>query len=210
MTQPAPAAVSRPLAVLCWTLSGAAAALGLFMALGVLIACLAPFGEITVDLSDGRFTTFTYAADLGSGELVLSDSASSAETHVPASELGSAWRLLVLAWAGVPAAFLIWGLNGARRCFAGIARGRFFERPTVGGLRNFALGVLLYMVAQPLIRLALTPIVGAALGVETAPEMVLTVEGDALLILLFSGAVAVVAQALARAAAIAEENEQFV
>ena len=103
----------------------------------------------------------------------------------------------------------VWALLSARRMFVGVGRGEYFARPTVLGLRNFALGVFLYLtLAQMLKALAMWLYVSrfehGVYGLE------LSLSGGLMLMLIFSGAVAQTSTVMAHGAKIAEENRQFV
>ncbi len=103
----------------------------------------------------------------------------------------------------------IWALVSARRVFAGIGRGQSFARGTILGVRNFALAVLLYMTLAPAART-----VASALYLGRFEHGSFTLEfglsTSLLLMLIFSGAVALVSTVMAQAAEIEDENRQFV
>jgi len=120
---------------------------------------------------------------------------------------------LYIASGLVAPVLMIWALVSARAVFASIGRGQFFARPTSLGLRNLSLAVLLNMTVAPLANVAAT--LAFALGMK-AKGMHGEVYFDAgasstmLLVLVFAGTVAVISTVMARAAKVAEENEQFV
>lgn len=106
-------------------------------------------------------------------------------------------------------ALFVWALWSARGVFAGIGRGEYFSKRTILGVRNFALAVLLHMTLAPV---AIT--LASALYLSRFPHgefsLALALSGNILLMLIFSGAVALVSTVMAHAAAIDEENRQFV
>lgn len=199
-----PPVLPRSAVVLSRLLSAACIAVMAFTVIAVLVAAFAPFGTMLAEMSEGHFDNFSYSFGTGAPALAAPPDS------YPASDLGAAWRLIVFAWAAASSIFLIWGLNGARRCFDGIAAGRYFEAATVRGLRTLALGVLIYMVIEPVMKIVFGPFITHALTGKAVAELSIQLTGNGMLILIFAGAVAVVANALTRAAAIAEENEQFV
>lgn len=108
-----------------------------------------------------------------------------------------------------PLGFLVWALMSARVCFIGLARGEWFARRTVTGLRNLSLATLLFMTLAPIIvGLGRLPYLS---GFEHGSFSVgINLHAGNILMLVFTGVVLVVSSAMRRAAAIAEENEQFV
>jgi len=123
------------------------------------------------------------------------------------SAFGLYERLVIIVVGLIPVAFATYGLVRARRCFRSFGRGEFFTADVVGNLRGFAAGIALWVVggwlSTPLMSLLLT------LGSE---EKRLTVEvsQSGFMTLLFAGIVWQIADIMRRAAAIAEENSQFV
>ncbi len=115
------------------------------------------------------------------------------------------YRLAILIGIGL----FVWALWSARRVFVGIGRGEYFSKTTILGVRNFALAVLLYMTVAPLARTA-----ASALYMTHFEHGTFTLEfamsGSLMLMLIFSGAIALVAAVMAHAAEIDEENRQFV
>jgi hypothetical protein len=109
----------------------------------------------------------------------------------------------------VPASLFIWALFSARRSFAGISRGEYFGRPTILGLRNFALAVLLYLTLAPIVIAAArawyaSQFKGAMVtfALQLSPQIQLSI--------IFPLAVVLISSVMVRAARIAEENRQFV
>jgi len=124
-------------------------------------------------------------------------------------DLDPLFRLGGFAISMIPLAALIYGLLAARRCFKALSAGRIFSRETSLSLRTFAIAV----AASALLKLP----VGAALSVFlslAAPtptrSLVLAVDSETLLSLLFAAMVAVIAWVLSEATDIADENQQFV
>ena len=105
--------------------------------------------------------------------------------------------------------FLVWGLGNGRASFAGLSRGELFARRTIAGLRNLALGILVFKTASYALA------VGAAIVTsETLRSSGVNItfgdlaEGAFTLISL--GAIVLIASVLTRAAEIAEDNAQIV
>lgn len=116
-------------------------------------------------------------------------------------------RLIIVVVGLVPAAFVVYALVCARRCFRSFMRGDYFTPVVVRSLRGVAAGIVLWVLAgwlsTPLSSLLLT------LGAE---ERYVTVKfsTSGFLTLLLAGIVWQIADIMARAAALAEENAQFV
>jgi hypothetical protein len=106
-------------------------------------------------------------------------------------------------------ALFVWALLAARRIFVGIGRGEYFARGTILGLRNFALAVLLHMTLAPIL-MTLARMAYMSRFEHGSFAIEVSLNGDILLMLIFSGAVALISTVMARAAAIADENRQFV
>ncbi|MFT3724048.1 MAG: DUF2975 domain-containing protein [Hyphomonadaceae bacterium] len=115
------------------------------------------------------------------------------------------YRLALLLGIGL----FVWALWSARRIFAGIGRGEYFAKGTILGVRNFALAVLLYMTVGPVVRTLASALYMARFehGMFT---LQFALSGTLMLMLIFSGAVALVSTVMAHAAEIDEENRQFV
>ncbi len=115
------------------------------------------------------------------------------------------YRLALLIGIGL----FVWALWSARRVFVGIGRGEYFAKGSILGVRNFALAVLLYMTVAPVARTA-----ASALYMTQFEHGTFTLEfamsGSLMLMLIFSGAIALVSSVMAHAAEIEEENRQFV
>src|SRR5262249_38488085 len=142
-------------------------------------------------------------ADLISSSLTINDPA-----HPEASDQLFHDPLFLLADLA-PLAFFLWALWSARQIFVGVGRGDYFGRSTVLGLRNFALAVLLRMTLAP------WALLGARVAyVSRFPHgnvsLSFSLSGSILISLIFTGAVAILSTVMAHAAAIAEENRQFV
>jgi hypothetical protein len=108
---------------------------------------------------------------------------------------------------------LVWALFCARGVFASIGEGRFFGRPISLGLRNLSLAVLLNMTLAPLFNFAATVAFALkmkAQGLHGELYFDFGASSMTLLVLIFAGTVAIISSVMARAARVAEENEQFV
>lgn len=106
-------------------------------------------------------------------------------------------------------AALSWGLLRLRLCFAEFGRGRPFAANGIAGLRDFAIGIGLSAIGRPISTTLLTPYLswGAAPGKR---QIVVMLDSDVLLLALFAAIIAALTWAMRKAAAIAEENSQFV
>ncbi|MBN9217015.1 MAG: DUF2975 domain-containing protein [Mesorhizobium sp.] len=134
-----------------------------------------------------------------------------ADAQVPAgwlTDLGFGGRTAAFLISVVPLACLIMALLAARRCFIAFAVGDFFSLEPARGLRDFALGL-----ASALLK----PFSAAALSVLLSLDapagqhrLTLGIGSDTILALLAAGTIAVIAWVMTEAAAIAEENRQFV
>ncbi|KRB26829.1 MULTISPECIES: DUF2975 domain-containing protein [Mesorhizobium] len=123
--------------------------------------------------------------------------------------LGMGRRAAGFAISFVPLACLIVALMSARRCFGAFAAGNFFGRDAVKGLRDFALGLLASALLKPFSAAALSVLLSS-----DAPagqhRLTLGFGSDTILALLAAGIIAVIAWVLAEAAALADENAQFI
>ena len=120
---------------------------------------------------------------------------------------------LYIASGLVAPVLMTWALVSARAVFASIGRGQFFGRPTSLGLRNLSLAVLLNMTVAPLANIAATLAFALnmkARGMHGEVYFDAGASSTTLLVLVFAGTVAVISTVMARAAKVAEENEQFV
>jgi hypothetical protein len=122
----------------------------------------------------------------------------------------SAWQHAVLLAAGLLAplcmAYTLWQ---AGRCFAFFAEGQYFCGQAVASLRGLAAGMFTAGVVGVLLPTAL----GLLLSVGIAPgrrALVLSVGSQELMLLLFAAIVWQIAHVMRQAAALAEENAQFV
>lgn len=104
---------------------------------------------------------------------------------------------------------MAWGLIRLRICLSSFASGHPFASRGIAGLRDFALGGLLAALAQflghTLLRLVLTWT--AAPGHR---QFAISIDSTTLMLAMFAGIVAALAWAMEKAAAIAEENGQFI
>ena len=116
-------------------------------------------------------------------------------------------RIIVIAVGLIPVAFVTYALIRARRCFQSFRQADFFSAEVIGHLRAFAAGIALWVFAGWLS----TPLMSVLLTIFEE-EKRLTVEFglNGFMTLLFAGIVWLIADIMRRAAAIAEENAQFV
>jgi hypothetical protein len=116
-------------------------------------------------------------------------------------------RLTIVVVGLIPIVFATYGLLRARRCFRSFRRGEFFTAEVIGNLRAFAAGIALWVIAGWLS----TPLMSILLTLFEE-EKRLTVEFglNGFMTLFFAGIVWQIADIMRRAAAIAEENAQFV
>lgn len=116
-------------------------------------------------------------------------------------------RAVIVLGGLAPVAFATYGLVRARRCFRSFGRGDYFSSGVVGNLRAFAGGIALWVLAGWLS----TPVMSILLTLG-AEEHRVTVELNlaGFMTLFFAGIVWLIADIMRRAAAIAEENAQFV
>jgi hypothetical protein len=132
---------------------------------------------------------------------------------VPSLSAGSSASLALISFVGwiCSLAALIWGLWNGRACFAGLARGALFSRRTIAGLRNFALGLLVYKAIPPMALIALM-VVSKFSAIQLPPGTGITAQdmGEGMFTLASLGAVVVIAAVLTRAAQIADDNASIV
>jgi len=128
--------------------------------------------------------------------------------HLPGDVLP--WRRITgAAITLVPALLLSYGLLRARRSVAAFARGDFFAADVVDGLRGYAGATFWAAIAS----IVSVPVLSVAMTLANPPgqrELSADLSGAQLLSLLGAGIVWVIASAMARAAQIARENEEFV
>jgi hypothetical protein len=124
-------------------------------------------------------------------------------------ELDPLRRMLVVAVSLATVAPLAWGLLRLRVCFIAFARGRPFAAHGIAGLRDFAIGVAIAAVAKPIGFTLVTLLLS-----WTAPagmrQLAIQIDSDTLIMALFAATIASLGWAMEKAAAIAEENSQFV
>lgn len=109
----------------------------------------------------------------------------------------------------IPTLLLSYGLLRARRCLLAFARGDFFAAEAVKGLRGYAAATFWAAIAGILS----VPVLSVAVTLANPPghkELSADLSGAQVLNLLAAGIVWVIASAMARAAKIARENEQFI
>jgi|SRR5690606_16955650 len=125
----------------------------------------------------------------------------------PADGFTMGQRIIIVITSLVPTVFAVYALLCARRCFRSFVQGEYFTPAVVGSLRGVAGGIVLWVLAgwltTPLSNLLLT------LGEEEVHVSVRFSTSGALT-LLFAGIIWQIAHIMTRAAALAEENAQFV
>lgn len=109
----------------------------------------------------------------------------------------------------VPVGLFVWALLSARTSFLGVGRGDYFGRPTILGLRNLALAVLLHMTAAPAV-MAMVKALYLSRFEHGQFELSFGLSASVMLQLVFTGAVALISSVMAHGAKLAEENRQFV
>lgn len=125
------------------------------------------------------------------------------------TDIGPGRRALAFGISFVPLGCLILALLAARRCFNAFAAGTFFSREPARGLRDFALGLLASALLKPFSMAAMSVLLtlDAPAGQH---RLTLSFGSDTVLMLLAAGTIAVIAWVMTEAAALAEENQQFV
>lgn len=104
---------------------------------------------------------------------------------------------------------LAWGFARLRTCLKSFGEGRPFASEGVAGLRGFATGGMLAAMAQ-LVNPTLMGLVLTWTAAAGHRQLVVLINSDMLLLAMFAGTIAAVAWAMEKAAAIAEENSQFI
>ncbi len=126
---------------------------------------------------------------------------------------GAAWpfwkRSLGLAITAAPLWALVWAILGARRCFDEMAAGRMVSPAMSRGLKAMAVGMALSTILRPLASAAAS-VLASSSQPPGARSVVLTLSSDFLVLLVFAAAVFVVAHAMERATAIADDHARFV
>ena len=143
--------------------------------------------------------------------LVGADEAAQAMAFGPKvmPRLGIGMRLGAMAINLVALAPLAWGLLQLRTCFSQFALGRPFAAKGIAGLRDFAAGMALSVLFKPIGFTLMTLL----LSMNAAPgqrQLAIRLDSDTLIMALFAATVASLGWAMQKAAAIAEENSQFV
>lgn len=140
-----------------------------------------------------------------------------AETLAGAAMLPTAWlaefglgqRLLTTALALLPVLPLSWGLLRLATALAAFRQGRPFGLAAATGMRDFAIGVFVCTLLK-LVSGALMSVVMSWNAPSGQKQLAISVSSDMLLMLLVGAVLTLVGWALAEAAAIAEENAQFI
>ena len=129
--------------------------------------------------------------------------------HERGGTIGVSIRLFGFTLAMLPLAVLAYGLENARRCFAGFADGRFFSLQADARLRRFAIAAGMSALLQPIAETALSLLLSIN-GLPGSRTLRLEIGSETLIMIVFAGTVAVIAWLMAEAAMMAEEHEQFV
>ena len=118
-------------------------------------------------------------------------------------------RLVAILISLLTIAPLAWGLVRLRVCFTQFAQGRPFAARGIAGLRDFATGMGLAVIAKPIgfTLLVLLLSWNAPAGMR---QLAIQIDSDTLIMALFAATVASLAWAMEKAASIAEENSQFI
>lgn len=124
-------------------------------------------------------------------------------------EITMGQRIAAAAVALVTTLPLAWGLARLRTCLASFAAGRPFASDGIAGLKDFALGGVLAALAQ-LVSHTLMGLVLTWTAVEGHRQLRISIDSDMMVLALFAGTVAALAWAMETAAALAEENSQFI
>jgi len=131
---------------------------------------------------------------------------------VPAAwlaEFGLAQRLLATVLALLPVLPLSWGLWRLAAALDAFRQGRPFGRAAAAGMRDFAIGVFACTVLK-FISGALLSMVLSWNAPAGQKQLAISVSSDMLLMLLVGAVLTLVGWALTEAAALAEENAQFI
>jgi Protein of unknown function (DUF2975) len=118
-------------------------------------------------------------------------------------------QLMLAAVMGmVPVALMSYAMMIAYRCFSGFARGEYFTRAVVQRLRSFAR----VMFGAALACIIVPPVIGliVTLGGPGKASLVVSLSSQHLVLLVFAGVVWQMANVMAKAVELAEENAQFV
>jgi hypothetical protein len=109
----------------------------------------------------------------------------------------------------LPVLPLSWALLRLRTCFGEFAQGRPFAARGIAGLRDFATGVMIGTVAKP-ISFTLLSLLLSWHAPAGRHQLAIRLDSDTLIMALFAATIASLGWAMQKAAAIAEENSQFI
>ncbi|WP_439599828.1 hypothetical protein [Devosia sp.] len=135
-----------------------------------------------------------------------------AAAPVPAAwlaEFGLGQRLLATLLAVLPVLPLSWGLLRLASALEAFRQGRAFGLVAATGMRDFAIGVFTCTLLK-LISGALMSVVLSWNAPAGQKQLAISVSSDMLLMLIVGAVLTLVGWALTEAAAIAEENAQFI
>ncbi|WP_448951982.1 DUF2975 domain-containing protein [Labrys neptuniae] len=124
-------------------------------------------------------------------------------------DIGLGTRILACAVSMLPLGVLVWGLMQARHAFRSFSTGSLFGMDAVRGLRGLGLALLVSAVAKPFCGAALSVILSwnGAPGTRT---LAFSLDSSSLIEIVFAALTMLIAWILSEAAAIADENTQFV
>lgn len=125
------------------------------------------------------------------------------------AEFGALQRLGAAAITVATVLPLSWGLVRLRVCFTEFAQGRPFAAKGIAGLRDFATGMALAAVTK-LVGFTLLTLVLTWNAPPGMRQLAIQFNSDMLIMALFAATVASLGWAMEKAAAVAEENSQFV
>lgn len=135
-----------------------------------------------------------------------------ADLNLPGVTASSAvaWQVGVSgAFAVLPAVIVAVALLAARRCFLAFSRGDYLTMPAVRALRSFGLWMTIAAVAGVVIP-TLTGLVMTLNNPEGQRVLMIGIDEQVLIGLLFGGTLWVMAAVMTRAVTIAEDNAQIV
>lgn len=121
-------------------------------------------------------------------------------------ELDTAGRIGAAILSVLPVLALSWGLWRLATTLRHFGRGQPFAPAAAQGLRAFGLGVVICAVLKPVCAAALSVL----LTWDGPKALALSLSSDTLLLLLLGAVMTLMGWALSEAAALAEENAQFV
>ena len=125
------------------------------------------------------------------------------------AEFGALQRLGAAAITVATVLPLSWSMVRLRVCFIEFAQGRPFSARGIAGLRDFATGMAIAAFAK-LVGFTLLTLVLTWNAPPGMRQLAIQFNSDMLIMMLFAATVAALGWAMEKAAAIAEENSQFI